>query len=57
MPYLAPACALSSIGINTMTLPSRIVPMACFQLMPPAINPEASIYVGMQTLIATQSEA
>src|SRR3984957_12270844 len=34
MSYLVPACAFKIIGISTMTLPSRIVPMACFQLMP-----------------------
>ena len=43
MPYLAPACALSSMGISTIRLPSRMVPMACHQLMPPAIRPEASM--------------
>jgi len=43
MPYLAPAWALSSIGTSTIRLPSRMVPMACFQLMPPAIRPEASM--------------
>ncbi len=43
MPYFAPAWAFSSIGISTITFPSRMVPIACFQLMPPAINPEASI--------------
>ena len=34
-----------------------MVAMACHQLMPPAIRPEASMYVGMQTLMATHSEA
>src|ERR1035437_7879285 len=32
MPYLAPACALSSMGMSTIRLLSRIVPMACHQL-------------------------
>ena len=57
MPYLVPACALRIIGISTITFPSKIVPIACFQLMPPAINPEASMYVGMHTLIATHKDA
>ena len=43
MPYLAPACALRIIGISTMMLPNKMVPMACFQLIPPAISPEASM--------------
>ena len=43
IPYFAPACAFSSMGTSTMRLPSRMVPMACHQLMPPAIKPEASM--------------
>jgi hypothetical protein len=43
MPYLAPACAFSSIGTSTIRLPSRMVPIACHQFMPPAISPEASM--------------
>ena len=43
MPYFAPACALSSIGTSTIRLPSRMVPIACHQFMPPAIKPEASM--------------
>ena len=39
----APACALSSIGTSTIRLPSRMVPMACHQLMPPAMRPDASM--------------
>ena len=57
MPYLAPACALSSMGISTIRLPSKMVPTACHQLIPPAINPDASMYVGMHTLMATHSDA
>ena len=38
-------------------LPRRIVKMAWRQLMPPAMSPEASMYVGTQTAIETQSEA
>ncbi len=43
MPYFAPACAFSSMGMSTIRLPSRMVPMACHQLMPPAMSPEASM--------------
>ncbi len=43
MPYLAPAWALSSIGMSTMRLPSRMVPTACFQFMPPAMSDDASM--------------
>ncbi len=57
MPYFVPACAFSSIGINTIRFPRKIVVTAWAQLMPPAINPDASMYVGMQTLIATQRDA
>lgn len=45
MPYFAPACAFKIIGTNTIKLPSRIVPTACFQFIPPAINDDASINV------------
>jgi hypothetical protein len=34
-----------------------MVSKAWIQLMPPAINPDASMYVGMHTLIATHSDA
>ena len=57
IPYFAPAWALRTIGTRTIRLPKRIVPMACHQFIPFWMSPEASIYVGMQTLIATQSEA
>jgi hypothetical protein len=57
IPYLVPACAFSTIGTSTMMLPSRIVKIACFQLIPPAINPDASMYVGMHTAIDTHSAA
>ena len=43
MPYFVPACALSSIGTSTIRLPSRMVPMACHQFIPPAIRPDASM--------------
>src|ERR1700740_862718 len=57
IPYFVPACAFKIIGINTIRLPSRIVAMAWYQFMTPAIRPDASIYVGMHTLMATHSEA
>ena len=34
MPYLGPACPVSSIGTSTMTLASAMVKTACFQSMP-----------------------
>ena len=43
MPYFVPACALSSIGTRTIRFPSRIVPTACHQFIPPAIRPDASM--------------
>ncbi len=39
------------MGINTRTLPRKTVKSACFQFMPPAIMPLASMYVGMFTLM------
>ena len=42
IPYSAPACAFSSIGTSTSTLPRNTVKIACFQLMPPAIIELAS---------------
>jgi len=57
IPYLAPAWALRSIGARTRTLPRKTVKMAWRQLIPPAIMPLASMYVGMLTLIAIQSAA
>ena len=35
----------SSIGMSTIRFPIRIVKIACFQSMPPAISDEASMYV------------
>ena len=40
-----------------MVLPSRIVIMACHQFMPASINPPASVYVVMTTLIPIHSAA
>ena len=42
-PYFVPACALSIIGTSTMVLPSRMVSIACHQVMPCCIRPEASV--------------
>lgn len=47
MPYLGPACPVSSIGASTITLPSAMVNTACFQSMPSATRPEASSQDGM----------
>jgi hypothetical protein len=48
---------LSRIGTSTIVLPSRIVNSACFQFIPCAMRPEASMYVGMQCAIEIQSAA
>ena len=45
IPYFAPACAFSSIGTSTIRFPKRIVKIACFQFIPPAISDDASMYV------------
>ena len=42
-PYFVPACALRIIGTRTMVLPRRIVSMACHQVMPCCMSPEASV--------------
>src|ERR1017187_8794056 len=56
-PYLVPACALSIIGISTITLPSRMVSSACHQFIPWIIRPLASVYVVITTLMPIQSAA
>ena len=43
MPYLVPACAFSTIGTSTMVLPSRMVAIACHQLIPCCMRPDASV--------------
>ena len=43
MPYFVPGCALSSIGISTITLPSETVSRPCHHVMPAAIRPDASV--------------
>ena len=45
IPYLVPGCALSSIGISTITLPSETVSSPCHHVMPAEITPDASVYV------------
>ena len=42
-PYFVPAWALSTIGIRTTVLPSRMVTIACHHVMPCCIRPEASV--------------
>src|ERR1041385_1675543 len=48
MPYFVPGCELRRIGIKTIVLPRRIVINACHQFMPALINPDDSMYVGIQ---------
>lgn len=43
MPYFGPACPVSSIGTSTIRLASAMVRTACFQSMPTAMRPEASV--------------
>src|SRR4051794_27806838 len=57
IPYRVPACALSTIGISTITLPSRMVSIACHQFMPCDISPDASVYVVITTLMPIHSAA
>src|SRR3954447_23710861 len=45
IPYFVPGCALSSIGISTITLPSETVSRPCHHVIPAAIRPDASVYV------------
>ena len=42
-PYFVPAWALRHIGISTIVLPSRMVSIACHQVMPASIIPPASV--------------
>ena len=55
MPYLVPACPVSSIGASTIRLASAMVSTACFQSMPIATRPEASVQDGMLWAMPTQS--
>src|SRR5262245_2560116 len=57
MPYFVPACAFSTIGMRTITLPRKIVTTACFQSIPWSISPEASMYVGMHAAMLIHSAA
>jgi hypothetical protein len=57
MPYFVPGCELRRIGASTIVLPRRIVNSACFQFMPDAMRPDASMYVGMQCAMLIQSAA
>jgi len=43
MPYLVPACAFSTIGTSTTVLPSRMVTIACHQVIPCCMRPEARV--------------
>jgi hypothetical protein len=42
-PYFVPACALRIIGTSTITLPSRMTIIACHQVIPCCIKPDASV--------------
>src|SRR5450759_400673 len=57
IPYFVPACAFRIIGMRTIVLPSRMVTIACHQVIPCVIIPDASVYVVMTTLIPIQSAA
>jgi hypothetical protein len=48
---------LSTIGISTMLLPSRMVIIACHHVMPCVIIPDASVYVVITTLMPIHSAA
>ncbi len=56
-PYFVPACALRIIGTSTIVLPNKIVTIACHQVMPCAMSPDASVYVVMTTLMPIHSAA
>src|SRR5258705_710847 len=43
IPYFVTGCEFIRIGTRTMVLPRRIVNSTCFQFMPEAIRPDASI--------------
>lgn len=43
MPYLGPACPVSSIGASTIRLARAMVNTACFQSMPTAMRPDARV--------------
>jgi hypothetical protein len=57
MPYSVPACAFSTIGTSTITLPRRMTSIACHQFIPCDMRPDASVYVVITTLIPIQSAA
>ena len=57
MPYLGPACPVSSIGSSTITLARAMVNTACFQSMPRATSPEASVQDGMLWAMPTHRAA
>jgi hypothetical protein len=42
MPYFVPACAFSTIGMSTTTLPRKMVRTACHQFIPPLTSDDAS---------------
>ena len=42
-PYFVPACALRIIGTSTIEFPSRMVSIACDQVIPCCISPDARV--------------
>src|SRR5678816_1541121 len=57
IPYLVPACALSTMGKRTIQLPRKMVSTACHQFIPSAMSDEASMYVGTHADIEIHSAA
>ena len=57
IPYFAPACPLSNIGMSTITFPRKMVRIACHQFMPFEISELAIWYVGMQRLMLIHNAA
>gem|GEM_PF-4454660 len=55
MPYLVPAWPLSRIGMSTMMLATTMVSTDCFQSIPMATRPEASVQEGMLWAMPTHS--
>ncbi len=55
MPYLGPACPVSSIGTSTIRLARAMVNTACFQSMPTAISPEARVQEAVLWAMPTHS--
>src|SRR5688572_6700754 len=57
MPYLVPACELSTIGMSTTKLPTITDRTAACHDHPRSTRLDASVYVGMQIAMPIQSDA